>query len=68
MDPTANLKEQLEIVKRINAGKGTIHDLGRLAELIEALDQWLRNGGFLPRQWGERRAVQSTFPRLMVGM
>lgn len=24
---------------------------GELAELVEALDEWIRNGGALPREW-----------------
>lgn len=71
MDPNANLKEQRELVKQINAiqdacseeGKFTrlqeceLVDAGlRLAELVEALDNWIRNGGFKPTAWtGEGR-------------
>jgi hypothetical protein len=56
MDPNANLKEQLEISKRIikasEKGKfsGTA-DTERLAELVVALDEWIVGGGFLPKQW-----------------
>jgi hypothetical protein len=27
---------------------------GRLAEHVEALDGWLRGGGFLPAEWSRR--------------
>lgn len=69
MDPNANLKEQLDIARRIlkvwddcNAD-GTLtagqrdfiaDKSGRLAELVEALDGWMRTGGFCPVRWGVR--------------
>jgi len=53
MDPDANLKEQREISERIL--DGTKHDTGydavRLAELVQALDEWLSKGGFPPHAW-----------------
>lgn len=68
MDPDANLAEQLTIVTAINAindaavnGQATTTELeeldrlsGRLAELVESLDEWLRKGGSLPRRWQRR--------------
>jgi hypothetical protein len=66
MDPTANLTEQRSIVAEINAindaaddegnltaeQQGDLNDLGtRLAELVEALDNWISGGGFLPAAW-----------------
>lgn len=56
MDPTANLKEQLALANQIvtahNAGED-VHeaDVDRLAELVLALDAWVRGGGFLPAAW-----------------
>jgi hypothetical protein len=54
MDPMVNLKEQLELANEIvsitDAG-GTHIDVetaDRLAELVLALDEWRRNGGFDP--------------------
>lgn len=63
MDPDSNLAEQLRIVGMVN----TIHDAEddltpaqlkllaahafRLAELVEALDQWISRHGFLPWPW-----------------
>lgn len=57
MDPDANLEEQRELVKRINNALVTLDPdtYERLAELVEALDQWLSNGGFLPRDWRRGR-------------
>lgn len=51
MDPTANFKEQLELAARILRGEPTPGDIDRLAELVEALDQWLQDGGSYPCQW-----------------
>ena len=54
MDPDTNLKEQLELANRILAcGAHDMVDgeLERLAELVEALDEWIRSGGFLPDAW-----------------
>jgi hypothetical protein len=55
MDPNANLKEQREIAKRIlsDDGEDTGYDAVRLAELVEALDEWIMKGGFLPKEWRE---------------
>ena len=60
MDPTANLKEQREIFKRILAGgefadQEFLDDAVRLAELVEALDDWIMACGFLPGQWTKAR-------------
>lgn len=58
MDPNANLKELLELAATIQAayedenGNGVDQDdANRLAELLEALDGWLSNKGFLPGRW-----------------
>ena len=66
MDPNANLKEQLDLVEEINDIRNHCFDDGtyndaqaeelqqiavRLAELIEALDAWIKMGGFLPKLW-----------------
>jgi hypothetical protein len=60
MDPKANLREQREIARRLQAALdaedviGEIHNLaedaGRLAELVLALDDWRKRGGFDPYQ------------------
>lgn len=58
MDPNANLEEQLRlamgIIKSVDSGdfdEDLVFDAERLAELVEALDGWIRGGGFLPRCW-----------------
>ena len=55
MDPDANLAEQAKLARRIlaadDAGDYADHDASRLAELVEALDEWIRRGGFLPQAW-----------------
>ena len=49
MDPNATLKEIREIIKLHNDSNAP--DLSRLVELIEALDEWISNGGFRPEGW-----------------
>jgi hypothetical protein len=61
MDPNTNLDEQRQLkleldqmgYSALNAEhqRLRIEKLERLAELAEALDQWLSDGGFLPRSW-----------------
>ena len=60
MDPMANVTEQLEIANEILDGPGddpnapTYSDeVVRLAELVLALDEWRRKGGFDPYKSGE---------------
>lgn len=51
MDPNANLEEQLRLAEAIlDEGE----EGNRLAELVLALDEWIRRGGFLPEAWGKR--------------
>lgn len=66
MDPTANLEEQLRLAAQLNAVNqypedmdanakaDLLHKALRLAELVEALDGWIRGGGFPPKQWKGR--------------
>jgi hypothetical protein len=55
MDPNANLKEQRHLVSEIQnprtSAKQRKEHTYRLAELSEAMDEWLSNGGFLPKAW-----------------
>ncbi len=56
MDPAANLSEQIEIAEEVIAladrdepGERRLAELAeRLAELVLALDEWRRRGGFDP--------------------
>src|SRR5579863_5967037 len=53
MDTKANLKEQLELAREIirlddNEQLADFTDTARLAELVLALDEWMRDGGFSP--------------------
>lgn len=50
MDPNACLAEIRRQVKEQLYG-GCECDAERLAELVEALDDWIRKGGFLPKDW-----------------
>ena len=71
MDPDANLREQRAIAVDVMAiwdnsdaetcgfteeqqGELTEHAI-RLAELVQALDQWISRGGFLPQPWQNLR-------------
>ena len=57
MDPNANLKEQREIVARLQDDDSYVDhaDLSataeRLAQLVQALDEWLTQGGVAPLIW-----------------
>jgi hypothetical protein len=64
MDPNANLAEQRTLAARLlelpadNLGNYTQAEQSeayfaslRLAELVEALDGWIKAGGFLPSAW-----------------
>jgi hypothetical protein len=54
MDPNANLAEQRRIVTRVIAGDDSdAAHLARLADLVQALDEWISRGGFLPDAWQE---------------
>lgn len=57
MDPKANIKEQRELAAKIIAAWDALtddddsviaRDALRLAELVQALDEWRRKGGFDP--------------------
>lgn len=49
MDPVANLNEQLETAKKILADEdNTNYEANFLAELVLALDEWRRKGGYDP--------------------
>lgn len=76
MDPDANLKEQREIATRmlrridreiltLDERDGHETDSERLAELAQALDEWLTKGGFLPAAW--QRASPVVTPRRKAG-
>lgn len=54
MDINANLREQLEIARKLSLGDmGTAgpDDAVWLAELVLAMDEWIAKGGFLPDKW-----------------
>lgn len=65
MDPNANLKEMLELASSIQEiyeqedGNGIdLDDANRLAQLVESLNGWITNGGFLPAAWQQRSFTQ----------
>lgn len=53
MDPDACLNAIRRVVARI-VNDGAVcatADTERLAELVDALDEWITRGGFLPSAW-----------------
>ena len=56
MDPNANLRELRELTAQFlkdwdeERTPDTL-DVYRMAELVEALDEWITRGGFLPSDW-----------------
>lgn len=67
MDPVANLQEQRELaasilddvdrLERLDIGHLDTGDVARLAELVQALDEWRTTGGFDPYATNPRGAV-----------
>lgn len=62
MDPNTNLQESLDLSQKIinnfnKDGSAAVawSDAIRLAELLQALDGWLSDGGFLPNRWTHGR-------------
>jgi len=54
MDPNANLEELRRLVRRqLYDNDLTPAEVTRLAELVEALDEWIAKGGFLPSAWAK---------------
>lgn len=55
MDPNATLARIRELTASLldsDADPGTAASIGdQLAEHVQALDEWLSKGGFLPRAW-----------------
>lgn len=63
MDPNANLTEQVRLAGEILdccddvAESEASEGVQRLAELVLALDEWLKGGGFLPSRWARKPEV-----------
>jgi hypothetical protein len=51
MDPNANLRRQLAIARAAVNVDGADDTLVELSELVLALDEWIRSGGFAPSRW-----------------
>lgn len=54
MDPNSRLEELRLLSAQISAGDrgwDLSPEAYRLADLFEALDDWLRKGGFFPHDW-----------------
>ena len=53
MDPNATLKRIRQIIAEGDDGSESLTE--ELPELVEALDEWLSKGGFLPLEWAKGR-------------
>ncbi len=51
MDPDANLTEMRELASTLADVPERPTDAARLAELVQAMDEWLCKGGFRPLAW-----------------
>lgn len=52
MDPDANLDALLELVNSVLDGHADVDDdYFEVCELVQAMDGWISNGGFLPKKW-----------------
>ena len=51
MDPDTNLRRQLAIAWAAVNIDGADETLVELSELVLALDEWIRSGGFTPSRW-----------------
>lgn len=68
MDPDLNLATQRALAKRIirmiDDGESEafiVAAANDLAEHVEALDQWIARGGFLPKAWKAQRGTREEF-------
>lgn len=71
MDPNENLAEQLRLsakfIEALENGRIVSElDTRRLAELVEALNEWLARGGPLPLAWGERKTEERICGQLIM--
>lgn len=66
MDPDANLRDQLDIARKIHQliddtdpsdAAAIIAHAEELADRVIALDSWIRRGGFLPRAYQPKGAA-----------
>ena len=61
MDPDENLKTQRDLSHELSEtlfddedkplSKETEETCARLAESVQAMDEWIRRGGFIPKEW-----------------
>lgn len=64
MDIEANLREQRELAAKIlriqddPGGPELPADVVQLAELFQAMDEWLKDKGFLPKDWTSDSAMK----------
>ncbi len=59
LDPNTTLQELRERITELSLANPTAL-AEEVIERFEALDQWLRNGGFLPDAWNKNQAQKKT--------
>lgn len=57
MDPTANREETLSLLPELRPWPDGRDTAERLFELVQALDEWLQRGGFLPEWCSARQSA-----------
>ena len=64
MDPNTALAEIPVLIAKTYTDEGaTLDDGCRLYDLVEALDGWLTQGGFLPDAWQRAASTTDADPR-----
>lgn len=51
MDPDDTLEEIRTAIKMLDEDENGVEALSILTQSVEALDEWLKQGGFLPFDW-----------------
>lgn len=64
MDPNETLRRLRGLTERVHCGEVMSDDeienvMEELAELVDALDEWITKGGFLPKAWQEVQRRES---------
>lgn len=62
MDPDATLAEIRQLNEAAKQAPLNVEQTDQLSVLIEALDEWLTKGGFLPTEWNALRTPLRTTP------
>ena len=58
MDPNTCYDEMMELADSILRDSTDAHDNTDLAEKIQAMDGWIKSGGFLPKLWNKPKTTE----------